>query len=133
MPNMRIPSATATNEVRSDLMQGKDAELIDHASTTCVQTAAVTMERDGALSGLPDEKSLSLVVAIAMNGMQSSRKLNSTTTVTLSSTFIFVFETRTAGRTTRNNSVMISRTRMVMLRACYAMVSSSSLNDAWEL
>lgn len=114
-------------------MQGKDAELIDHASTTCVQTAAATMDRDGALSGLPDEKSLSLVVAMAMNGMQSSRKLNSTTTVTLSSTFIFVFETRTAGRTTRKSSVMISRTRMVTLRACYTIVSSRSIISALEI
>ena len=58
-----------------------------------------------------------LVVATAMNGMQTSRKLNIEITVILSERLILVFDTKYVGRTKMRISVTISRTRIVMLRA----------------
>lgn len=105
-------------------MQGIEAELIDQLSTTCVQIAALAMAREGASIAWSVGDALRVVVAMAMNGMQTSRNPNRIITVALFEMFIVVVETRNTGKATMRSSVTISRTRMVMLRAFWAMVSS---------
>lgn len=58
-------ASVASKAARNDLTHGIEAELMDQASTTCVQIAAVEMFLDGGPGSSPLSNSMRLVVAAA--------------------------------------------------------------------